>query len=212
MEQDAVPPAAPSDADGGGPGPRPAEDPSGRAASDVGASSVPVPRGAESRTWDEQSVFQRIEEQLGDDQCRAARALYEWGRAHVAKIRWGSGARESSFILEETTPGGQCPFLAVYTSGHVELRFSALSNHPPFHEEVARRELTGRLVALPGVDLPDDAHNRRPSMNLAAFVEPTTRSGLIKVLDGIVVGLRNAGGPQGGKPVAQPEPPADPSP
>jgi hypothetical protein len=151
-----------------------------------------VPR-RESRVWDESSVFERIAERFGDEQCRAARGIYDWGKAHVSSIRWGSGSQDGSFILDETTPGGPCPFLAVYTSGHVELRFGALKEHERFRAEDARSEIVTRLNEVPGVNLSRDAHQKRPSMNLVAFTEPSARNALIAVLADVLAGLHDDG-------------------
>ena len=79
----------------------------------------------QGRTWDAGSVFDRIREHLGKDECAAARSIYEWGLKAVPEMRWGKRTVDGSFTLVEPTPSGACRFLAVYTSGHVELRFGA---------------------------------------------------------------------------------------
>jgi hypothetical protein len=157
------------------------------------------PRRPQSRSWDDASVFERIQTQLGDDQRRAAHEIYQWRQAHVTTIRWGTGAQDGSFILEEAAPDGRCPFLAVYTSGHVELRFGSLMAHDPFRDEGPRREIVARLNALRGIDLPDDAHDRRRSMSLATFVDAAARTGLLDLMDDIVSRLRNPPRPSAGE-------------
>ena len=80
----------------------------------------------QTQTWNEASVFERLEEQLGAEQRDAARAIYDWGREAVPEVRWGKGSVDGSFTLVASRSAGPCPFLAVYTTGHVELRFGAL--------------------------------------------------------------------------------------
>lgn len=147
----------------------------------------PRPKG---REWDEASVFERIRDQLGEDQCAAARAIYDWGTATVRDMRWGSGATDGSFIFVEPSTDGGCPFLAVYTSGHVELRFPALKKQAAFASEAARQRLVERLNEIPGVRLPATAYDERRSMQLSAFVDADARAALLEVLGKVVTGLR----------------------
>lgn len=105
-------------------------------------------------------------------------------------MRWGKGTVDGSFTLVEPTSSGACPFLAVYTSGHVELRFGVLKDHGTFGAVDVRRVLVERLNAIPGVQLPASAHDERRSMPLAAFIDADARTALLQVLGDVVVGLR----------------------
>jgi hypothetical protein len=105
-------------------------------------------------------------------------------------MRWGKGTVDGSFTLVEPTANGPCPLLAVYTSGHVELRFGVLKTHAAFSPEAVRRGLVERLNAIPGVELPAGAHDERRSMPLAAFIDAEARAALLEILGDVVAGLR----------------------
>jgi hypothetical protein len=60
------------------------------------------------------------------------------------------------------------PF-TIYTSGHVEIAFQYLKAYPPFAVQERRQDLLSRLNQIPGVSLPPDSFNRRPSFRLAVL-------------------------------------------
>jgi hypothetical protein len=155
------------------------------------------------RSWDASSVFERISDQLGEDECAAARSIYEWGTQTVPGVRWGKGTVDGSFTLVQSTATGSVAFLAVYTSGHVELRFNVLKVHSAFVSEAVRRDIVDQLNAIAGIRLPAGAHDERRSMPLAAFVDAQSRAALLKVLEDVAGRLQAGGVPEDG-PVAAP--------
>jgi hypothetical protein len=69
------------------------------------------------------------------------------------------------------TPGVRTTWpLGIYpVSGTVEVVFQYLKRRPPFDHEPLRRELLGRLNAIPGVDLAEAKLDLRPSFPLEVF-------------------------------------------
>jgi hypothetical protein len=56
--------------------------------------------------------------------------------------------------------------IGLWTYAKVEVQFERLRTKKPFENEALRREFLERLNAIPGVAIPSDAINRRPSFFL----------------------------------------------
>jgi hypothetical protein len=65
----------------------------------------------------------------------------------------------------------------------VELQFQHMQRRPPFDDEGKRRELLRRLNEIPGIDLPDDAITRRPSISLSILAKPQVLGKFLETLD-----------------------------
>ncbi len=63
------------------------------------------------------------------------------------------------------------PFI-IWTDARIELQFAALSNRPPFDDEILRRELAVRLNDIQGVNISDARRAMRPAIELRVLAEP----------------------------------------
>ena len=138
-------------------------------------------RTAKARQWDEPSFFQELEVRHSADVVAVAHRLLEWAAANVTRVWWGRGIRSGSFfpVLDHREKGYST--FAVWTYGTVEITFQYYQSCPPFDAEEKRRELLGRLNAIEGVSIPEDAIARRPSIPLAVFADETRLAKFLRV-------------------------------
>jgi hypothetical protein len=73
--------------------------------------------------------------------------------------------------------------ISIWTYGRIEVQFQWMKVRPPFSDEIKRRELCDRLNQIPGVEIPDDAITRRPSIPLEVLTKDTVLRQFLDVLD-----------------------------
>ncbi len=144
------------------------------------------------RRWDEPSFFSALSAAHGPGGVRTARELLEWGRARGLRIWWGKGSKWGSFFPILRAHGLDYWTFAVWTYGTVEIQFQWMKDRGPFASEDARRELRAKLVALPGVNIPDGAIERRPSIKLSVLEPPDSLRQFLAVFDWYVERIRAA--------------------
>ncbi|SIO90588.1 DUF262 domain-containing protein [Nocardiopsis sp. JB363] len=108
------------------------------------------------------------------DVVRATQALIDEWTAVGGGLVWGAGADTSCFLLtwDESVDADWRWALVLYpSSGRAEVVFQYMARRPPFDDVALRRELLHRFNAIPGVDLPEDSLNRRPSFPLQTLLD-----------------------------------------
>lgn len=162
----------------------------GQTAEAEGRKSAPA---GEQRQWDEASFFQSLSERGGPEAVLAAQRIMGWVRSNAPMVRlwWGRGTRTGSFGGAMTTTAGEYYLFAAYSYGRLEIYFQWLKAKPPFDDETKRRALLGRLNAISGVDLADDAIHRRPAIDLALLAAGGRMEQFLAVLDWIVNEVRD---------------------
>ena len=121
------------------------------------------------KQWDEPSFFSDLESRRGKDQAATARAVLDWARNHSLRIWWGKGRHYGTFMPMFDYQGGEYWTLSVGTDGRVTIQFGMMRTRPPFDSDDRRKELLGRLNAIPGVAIPEDGINRYPSIQLSVL-------------------------------------------
>jgi hypothetical protein len=145
---------------------------------------------APRRRWDEPTFFASLEDQSGRDAVVAGRELYAWAQRAFDRVGWGSGAINGSMQpVVEYPGGGAVPFI-LYTEGSVEIAFQFLRQKRYFGELEHRRELLRRLNAIPGVAIPEDRLDRRPSFPVSRLVDGARRRAFQEVMEWVVEQLR----------------------
>jgi len=59
-------------------------------------------------------------------------------------------------------------FFSVWSRGQIELQFQHF--RPPFDEPERKEDVYLKLLEIDGFNLPADYHNRKPSVDIAVFV------------------------------------------
>lgn len=144
------------------------------------------------RQWDEASFFSALGAAHGAGATRTARELLEWGRSRGLRIWWGKGSKWGSFFPMLRANGLDYWTFAVWTYGTIEIQFQWMKVRGPFASADARRELQAKLNEIPDVEIPDDALDRRPSIELSALEPPEARQRFLVVFDWYVERIRAA--------------------
>lgn len=142
------------------------------------------------KQWDEASFFQDVAERQGAVGVRINRAIYDWARTTVSRVWWGKGASYGSFVPILTHKRKDHPLFALFSTGALEVYFYWYMRKPPFDAEEKRLELRDKLNAIPGIDIPLDGINRRPSFPVSTLREQPQLEQLIDVLNWIVNEIR----------------------
>ncbi len=104
---------------------------------------------------------------------RAVQTLIDAWSAAGGDLFWGSGTDTSCSLLtwdESVNADWRWAIVLYPLSGRAEVVFQHMARRPPFDDVALRRELLHKFNAIPGIDLPEDSLNRRPSFPLDVLV------------------------------------------
>ena len=139
---------------------------------------------SEIKQWDEPSFIDELELRRGADEATVAKRILKWAKEKMPSIWWGRGKRSGGFIPGVNHKGNWHQLIEVWTYGSVELQFQYMkSKSPPFDTDAGRLELLRRCNEITGVDIPEDAINRRPSISLSVLEENTALEQFLDTLD-----------------------------
>ncbi len=147
-----------------------------------------------SRQWDESSFFEELERRVGHEDAQVARALYDWATRSTHRIAYGRGAQMGSLFPTVDYEYSHVPF-ALWTGGYVETQFQYEATKPPFSDVQKRRELLRRINEVPGLSLPGDSFDRRPSVRLTELRSAELRDAFLRVMDWFLEQVREDAGP-----------------
>jgi len=136
-----------------------------------------------SRQWDEASFFEATAQGRPAAEVGVTRRILAWAMERRLRVWWGKGLQTGSFVPVLELPGASYQFLAVYSSGTVEIQFQYLLNRGLFAAEEKRQELRTRLNAISGVSIPANALARRPSIPLAILARGQATEEFLAVFD-----------------------------
>ena len=140
-----------------------------------------APGSAGARQWDEASFFQDLESRRGPIEAAVARRILDWAKNESLRIWWGKGQQTGSFFPMIDHKKETFWTIAVWTYGTVEIQFQNM-RIGPFNAEANRLQLLKRFNELPGVSIPLDAINRRPSIKLHLLQDAEVFARFIDVL------------------------------
>ena len=143
--------------------------------------------------WDESSFFRDLEARCGATEIQVARKLLHWTQQGSKEVWWGQGQRMGSFVNRTMIGGQEFNIFAVWTYGKIEIYFQWLRKKPAFADKAKRLEFLAKLNAIPGIDLPQDATERRPNIPLGTIASPDASAKFFAVLDWVVATLQGDG-------------------
>ncbi len=148
----------------------------------------------QGRQWDEASFFKDLAARRDAEVVEVAREIYSWSKSNADTVAFGRSKRLAGFIPRIWAEGRNRYLFELWSSGWLETYFQWHAYCPPFDDDEKRRELLRRYNAIPGVELPEDAINRRPSFDLAALVEPERLRQLLAVVEWVIGEMRSGDG------------------
>ncbi|SFH39236.1 PDDEXK family nuclease [Pontibacter chinhatensis] len=141
--------------------------------------------------WNEETFFESLTEQCGQEQAQVARKILSWITPYCKYIWYGKGRTASMFPVPNLSGNQYSPVFALWANGYVELQFQRMTH--PFDNEQKRLELLHLFSEIDNLDFPKGKIFGRPSFpikillqreNLQKFFEACgwflTKSGVIK--------------------------------
>ena len=177
---------------------------------------TPVPH-----EWDPSTFVEEIRRRRGDEDARTVEELIAWAETKEQSLR-ATNRRDRSLtrlpVSAEVDPEmwWQIDFpperptaiqwtLSIRATGEVVIQ-SRWMRHPPFDTEAGREPLRAVLNSIPGVDIPPDRLNGRPTFPLRALRTPSARATVMQFLGRLADDTLSVAPPdQPSGPGAQPE-------
>ncbi|HEX6039344.1 hypothetical protein [Longimicrobium sp.] len=117
--------------------------------------------------WTEPRFRDALRQRAGDETLALADRILAWARVTMPTLWFGRGTTAGSIIPQVHVAGRRVFCFALWTGGTIELQPQHMKYMPGFEPDERRREFLERINAIPGVDVPADAIQRRPSFPLA---------------------------------------------
>jgi hypothetical protein len=116
----------------------------------------------------------------------------EWADASGLRLWWGRGRQDGSFYAFLDHREVTHHTISVWTYGRVEAEFQYMRTQAPFDATEKREEFRLRLNSLPGVQIPPDGIERRPSFALSGLTAKDAMSQFLATLDWVVGEIRRS--------------------
>lgn len=146
----------------------------------------------EGQKWSEDTFFDALVVNQGQQVANIAYRLLEWARSRGLRIWWGEGNITGSFF-PMLDWGGQKHFsISVWTDGGIDVQFFRMKDRPPFDDLSLRREFRDRLNLVQGISLPDSSVDRRPKLQLNMLTGDDDLQQFIAALDWYVEIVRRS--------------------
>lgn len=148
----------------------------------AGADRKKRPSGG--KRWDEISFISTLRAQRGDKEAEVAKRILEWAKVHMPSIWWGQGKKYGGFIPGIDHKGTWHQLIEVWTNGYVELQFQYMkTKSPPFDKREIRLEFLRRCNEIRGVNIPEEAVEKRPSIPLSVLTNQEALEQFLLVLE-----------------------------
>lgn len=134
-------------------------------------SAVQVKQKQQRFKWDEESFLDRVNGISGDAVALVCQNILTRFCDLGCRIYWGEGSKQAGFVpIYDGKRSHQ--LLAVYSYGSttkVEIYFQHFKE--PFHTEEQKKKLLQKFNMIHGVEIPDNAISRRPSLDCKLFLD-----------------------------------------
>lgn len=141
--------------------------------------------GGEQRQWDEASIYAELERRHGAEPVRVAQELAAWMKSHAEHVWFGRGKVDGSMGAMFTCKGANLYPLQFSTNGRAAINFGYCLK-PPFDAVAERQEWLRRLNAVDGLNLPETAIDKYPSVFLTFLGEQNRLKAFLEAMDWFV--------------------------
>jgi hypothetical protein len=125
-------------------------------------------------------------EREGIEAVKTTRDILKWANEKDLTLYWGQGARSGSCLVHLTHEQDWFGFFTLWTYGRIEIQFQVLKNRPIFEEINKRMTLLKQLNSIPGVSIPDDGIDRRPSIPFSTLQSKTALQSFLKIWENVI--------------------------
>jgi len=135
------------------------------------------------RRWDRDSILLELNTNATKAEAQVARRVFEWvDQRGDLRLWFGSGQRDGSFQAGLDDASGYLFPFALYTYGRIEVQFQWMLRRPPFDEFQRRVELQLKLNSIPGVEIPDEGLDKRPSISLSVLTNGSSLTAFLSAM------------------------------
>lgn len=135
------------------------------------------------RQWDEVSFFEDLGTRHGAPAVEVARDLLAWAKRRKLRVWFGRGSKDGSFFPMCDIAEHQHFTFSAWSYGRIEIQFQHMLRRQVFGEVGMREALRRRLCEIPGVEIPEDALSRRPTILYAPLVPTVARASFLATWD-----------------------------
>jgi len=114
--------------------------------------------------WDESSFMSKVEGSYGADSAHVAKSLLDWAIENGLRIWWGRGRHSGSCVPILEHKNTTHFLFTLWTYGAVEMQLQYMTNKPVFDAIEKRKHLLDELNRIPGVNIPMERIDKRPSI------------------------------------------------
>lgn len=147
--------------------------------------------GQVTKQWDEATFFEDLCQRRGEKEAEAARTILTWAKVNLLRIWWGKGTKDGSFSPMFDFNRENHFITSVWTYGRVEIPFQWIKTRKPFDDESKRVQLLDRFNKIPGIAIPADAINRRPTFPLTVLTEAEAMKEFLAILDWYIAEVKS---------------------
>lgn len=159
----------------------------------------------QAEPWTEARFRDALRERGGDETLAVADRILAWARGAMPRFWFGRGTTAGSIIPQIHVRGGRAFYFALWTYGTIELQPQHMKYMPGFEPDERRREFLERINRVPGVSVPADAIQRRPSFSMALLRSGEALRAFLDVMEW-AISVTRAAAEKEGPPVEVPAP------
>ena len=140
--------------------------------------------------WDEAAFLDRVSGISGDMITSVCQRILAHFRNDGCRIYWGEGSKQAGFVpIYDGIRAHQ--LLAVYSYGSskkVEIYFQHFKE--PFHTETKKKALLQKFNTIPGVEIPESAITKRPSLDCNLLVNTSNLEKFLQIYSEILIEIK----------------------
>lgn len=139
--------------------------------------------------WNEETFVEAIKETLGDDTSQTASALLKWLIQKTDKWFHDTGT-----FVSVVKDGSKrlCTLCSIKVTGDIIISFADFSDKPPFDQEIKRKAFLQKLNSLEGLNLPQEAINRKPTIKIALLNGEHHLKQFFEVLEWVITEVKTS--------------------
>lgn len=146
------------------------------------------------RTWDRDRWFEAFGREK-PDQVAIVQRLVDWSEATGLVVTFGAGEKGAAMLFRYIDTTTRAVPFSVFSTGGITIEFGRLKTNPPFVQLDQRRTLRDRLIAIDGVDIPDERLDKFPNFSVSAIASDKAFAQFTEAIEWTIEQIKGAAGP-----------------